>query len=280
MVSVSKFWALGRRFLRFRLRALFCVVTIAAIAAHCGAVVYRRLAAEREIYAHGGRVYFDWQMDEYGKLTNVFRECKGWYRISRQLSLYRVRYISGGPTFDDGALAQLRAFPELEYLSAGYTLITDQGLEALARSGRMHEIKSLDLSYTKVTDRGLPHLAGFPALTRLGLDGTTITDAGVTTLGQLKNLRSLNVDETSVTASGIQAIQRANPRIRISHIGGVVERWPFSGRSNSLRTNKTPSQSLLRWLWTRGRGKEDGSRFSRNSCIVWTFGARRYRCGD
>lgn len=173
---------------------------------------------------HNGRVYLDWEMDENGKFTGLFREYKGWHRLSCRLSLYGFRYIRVGSTFDDRALAQLRAFPEVEYLDVGYTLSTDQGLEALGRSGHMRHLKSLELSHTKVTDRDLVHLTGFPALTRLYLDGTAITDAGVAILGQLENLRSLDVEDTSITASGIQAIRRANPRINLS---------PYRGESSS-----------------------------------------------
>lgn len=223
MVSISSVRPRIRRFLRFRLWVLFCVVTLAAIAANWGAGVYRRLAAECGIRAHGGRLYFDWEINEHGKFTHVFRECKGWHRLSRQLSLYRVRYISAGPTFDDRALVQLRVFPELEYLSVGYTSITDGGLEILARSGQMHQMNFLDLSCTRVTDHGLLHLAGFPGLTHLELEGTAVTDAGVATLGQLKNLQSLHVEDTRVTASGIDALRQVNPRVSVSCNGGVVQ---------------------------------------------------------
>lgn len=74
-----------------------------------------------------------------------------------------VLYDSG---LTDELAANLPVLPELREVDLSHTMITDSGLERLARQPRLVEV---DVSFTHLTDAGIEKLLGIGRISRLGV---------------------------------------------------------------------------------------------------------------
>jgi hypothetical protein len=176
------------RFLQFRLRTLFVLLT--ALALWLGWQVRqaeRQHRAVRAILDVGGVVEYDFQSQE----ANWWRPA--WVRQligsdflhdvvavefdgSRMLA-EQHRYDL--PTRDDlaGALAHLPDLPALERLDLGVMLPLTDG--DLGRFAGLRRLKRLTIYAPQVTDQGLEHLASLSGLERLDVDYTSVTQDGI-----------------------------------------------------------------------------------------------------
>ena len=121
--------------------------------------------------------------------------------------------------------SNIAAMKNLEKLNLRDTMITDEGLGALAG---LSKLTDLDLYGTKISDAGMGHLAALPNLKRLNLQGAGITDAGLDPILKLTQLEELNLYRTMITNAGLEKLARL-PRltkldIRYSRVnrGGVT----------------------------------------------------------
>jgi hypothetical protein len=91
----------------------------------------------------------------------------------------------------------------------------DVALERLTSVAGHEAIGRLNLSGTLVTDRGLQHLARLDRLRRLDLRDLPITDRGLKHLGQCQKLEQLHLEGTKATPEGVQRLSRVLPDVRI-----------------------------------------------------------------
>jgi Leucine-rich repeat (LRR) protein len=106
---------------------------------------------------------------------------------------------------DDTILTAVTELPNLTYLEAGGTKITDAGVEELAA------IKSLEVLHlwnTAVTDSGLEPLKKLNELRVLSLGGTSVDDSGISQLVDLKNLEELRLNGTRVTDAVVEHLKK------------------------------------------------------------------------
>ena len=123
---------------------------------------------------------------------------------------------STGQVIQDKDLATLKGLKHLKTLHLGYvTKTTDAGLVHLKG---LTSLEKLNLPETDITDAGLANLTWLKNLKSLGLVFCKgITDKSVPYLIQLKNLEYLNVASTKITPKGIAQIQKALPKVYITH---------------------------------------------------------------
>jgi hypothetical protein len=182
------------RWFQYRLRSLFVLTTLVAIACSWLAVTMQnqrqQKAAAEAIEKAGGEV--ESEPTWLGKLL-------------RDDSLVTVTWVNGsgrphlnGGRLDDGPMPSL--------VATNTVLLHLEGLS---------QLQWLDLSGTRVTDAGLVRLQGFKRLGVLNLDNTEITDAGLEHLKGLNQLQKLCLVNTKVTDEGVKKLQQALPKCKI-----------------------------------------------------------------
>ena len=129
-----------------------------------GKAEQQRLAVET-IRMYGGRVYYDYQIDENGEKIP---------KKKQQLPCTPQQRKQFGIDF----------FADVVWVecSGGNYFIPDLGDYRLKDLVGMTKLKVLDLSRTQVTDAGMKHLAGMKNLEWLSLDDTQVTAEGVAKL--------------------------------------------------------------------------------------------------
>ena len=158
-----------RRWYQYSLRTLLIVVTLFALACSWFAVKMQQAKRQREtveaIKKVGGFIFYDYQIDESGKVIHSAGPFAPiWLRnLLGDDFFYDVVYAE---VFSDTALAQLKNFPQLKWLQAIQSGITDNGMQHLET---LTQLKRLSLEYTQVTATGLEHLNVLPRLDRLDL---------------------------------------------------------------------------------------------------------------
>jgi hypothetical protein len=161
------------RWFQYRLRSLFVLTTLVAIACSWLAVMRqeqrKEYAAAEAIRKAGGAA-----MSEQTWLGKLLRDN----------TLIRVSDVDleGKPIADD-------------------VLMHFDGLSQL------HSVQLIG-----ITDAGLAHLRGASRLDNALLSGTEVTDAGMVHLQGLGNLKRLTFVNTSVTDQGVKKLQQALPK--------------------------------------------------------------------
>jgi hypothetical protein len=163
-----------RHWYQYSLRTLMIVVTLFAVACSWFAVKMKQARRQREaveaILKSGGTVAYDYECDKSGKVmpsTEPFAPI--WLRnLLGDDFFYDIVYAE---VSNDTALAQLQNFPQLKWLQAIQSGITDNGMQHL---GTLTQLKRLSLEYTQVTAAGLEHLNVLPRLDRLDLGDNKI----------------------------------------------------------------------------------------------------------
>ena len=173
-----------RRRLRFGMRSLLAIVTLAciilALVAHPMAEARRQQELVSQVAALGGRI---------SVLGSIPREPSPGKFILAHFDSSYGRY----PLY------------RLDFSGAK---VTDYDLALLSR---IDHIKELSLSGAQISDSGLRHLRNLKFLTKLDLGATNVTDRGLTNLKDLEVLASLNVMGTSVTYDALQFLDAALP---------------------------------------------------------------------
>jgi internalin A len=120
---------------------------------------------------------------------------------------------SGGATaFNDAALKELAALPQLETLYLQWAKVSDAGMKELAALPKLH---TLDLYGCEITDKGVKELAAVPQLRHLGLcSNRWITKQALNELKAFKQLQSVNLRYvTGVTDFEIAVLRQAMPKL-------------------------------------------------------------------
>jgi hypothetical protein len=190
------------RWFQYRLRSLFILTTLVAIACSWAAVEMqnqRKQGAAAEVIKKAGGL--------------VKAEPTWLGKLLRDDSLVRVTLVnfSRQPSTDD-VLVHLQGLRQLRGLWLGNTQVTDAGLVHLQG---LSQLQSLGLDDAQVTDAGLVHLRGLNQLQRLWLKSTKVTDAGLVHLQRLSQLRQLVLVSTKVTDEGVKKLQQALPNCKI-----------------------------------------------------------------
>ena len=169
------------------------------------------------VEAAGGKVTFDYQMDEpIACFTNAMSkpvlEPPGPRWLRRMIGdewFSDVAMISfdsdSQKCVTDDVLRTISTFRRLQVLIVPFGQITDVGLEHLRGLDRL---RALDLSETSIGDRGLSNLTGLKNLEILELDGTQVTGAGLSQLVGLNKLSDLYLSATWVDDEGMSALAR------------------------------------------------------------------------
>ena len=226
--------------------ALFVLLALmAAIAASVGAYAWQRQSALAWIeQTHGSVGYGDpprWLPEalvEYwpewalpvetvtvGNLNDNRLDQLGAFRETRSLDISL-------PDSSDAYLRPLSGFYRLESLQINSSLVTERGLQDIAKCRTLKELvlieasigdeglkllaelslERLDLTETRVTGAGMDTIAKMPKLRWLNLRGTGVDDAGVARLTGLP-LESLYLGGTKVTDAGLAAMGTMNLRM-------------------------------------------------------------------
>uniref|UniRef100_A0A914XIY1 F-box domain-containing protein n=1 Tax=Plectus sambesii TaxID=2011161 RepID=A0A914XIY1_9BILA len=142
------------------------------------------------------------------------------------LSLEEVSLI-GFPTIDDikistNGLLHLSQLPKLRTLCLeGLGGVTDRLLLAMAREGSamMHSLEGISLAFCfNLSSAGVAHLAAFPRLKFLNLDGVRRRELseGIVTLAAKGRLEKLLLAErTSVSAEALLSAVKTSPKLRL-----------------------------------------------------------------
>jgi hypothetical protein len=207
--SVSRSVFVG--LIRFRLRTLLVVMTIAAVWL---GLMMKRLRDQESgvaiVRARGGGIAYDYQFDSAGNWRPGLpepgppwlREVFGpeWGKMAVCVSLPKGGHGNIAFIFGDGRTK-------------------DRDLDQLVTL--LPNLRSLELDYNiDITDDGLAHIARLTHLLDLDLRGcAAITDDGINHLRRLSRLRRLRVVDTRITEQGKRAIEEALPGCRIVESG-------------------------------------------------------------
>ncbi len=135
-------------------------------------------------------------------------------QISVALPQYlSVEWISTYHKTTDKEVEQiLHLAPNVVDVDLGRTKVTDEGLKAIGKLGRLTH---LNLNRTAITDAGLEHLAELRSLQWLNLYGTKVTDASLTVLAKHRKLQALYLWDTGITSEGADKLRKALPDTKI-----------------------------------------------------------------
>jgi hypothetical protein len=269
------------RWYQWRLRSLFVVIFLAAVAMSCGAVTIQHARRQKAVV--------DW-VEALGGTATCEPTRLG--RLLQDHSMVSVTEIHlSGKRVNDVDLVHFLGLGELETLVLNKTLITDAGLArfealnhlrmlvlsdtAITNAGLTHlsrldklevlaldktrlsddglvnlegltQLRVLSLRDTNVSDRGVVHLAGLTRLQELWLDGTYVTDRGLVHLEASKQLRILTLMDTNVTEKGVKGLRQA---LKKCHVGlGVRHSGPLYSPP-ALRERGTTKEAEKRAPW-------------------------------
>lgn len=118
-----------------------------------------------------------------------------------------------GDAITDTDLLEIRQLADTENLNLHQTLISDNGLAAIAH---WKNLKYLGTQGNSLTDAALTHMQAFTQLERLELIGQPITDAGLIRLAKLQNLKTLDLNCcTNLTEPAVRNLRAALPNCEI-----------------------------------------------------------------
>jgi hypothetical protein len=181
-------WFGKRSWLRFSLRTLFVIVTVACIAL---GIVLHRVRARREALR---------AIDELGGGYSIVIDGPEWLRS----------IINDDKYFYDISRISFRNRPERPF--------TDDDLASVIDSINVfRRPKEMDLAETDVTDDGLRLLSRIRNVESVYLYCNPITDAGLANLEPLRSLKTLDLFETNVTEEGVARFKRSVPGCTVQY---------------------------------------------------------------
>jgi hypothetical protein len=190
------------RWCQYRLRSLFVLTTLVAIA--CSWLAVMRQEQRKQGAA----------AEAIRRAVGTVRSEPTWLgKLLRDDSLVTVIEVDlFWQSTTDNVLVHLQGLKQLQVLWLARTHVTDAGLVHLQG---LKQLQSLWLDNTHVTDAGLVHLQGLKQLRVLGLDSTHVTDAGLAHLQGLTQLQWLGLRNKQVTDTGVKKLQQALPNCQI-----------------------------------------------------------------
>ena len=238
---------MNRRYLRFGLRTLLVVVTIAALVGGWLAErMHRRQAAVRTIEAAGGGLLSErsWRRIQTIFLSPTAPQVevrRTWRELlfgdqQRGIDFTDGRPLAGqtldavaaisevkdlsfhGGVLTDDHVTRLAALRQVETFIASGSPLTDRTAEVVAE---WPELNWLELNDTQLTDDAAGHLIKLQKLEVLRIQGTSITDRGFAQLSALKNLKDLTIGDSPnrpmpVSVQCRDELQRALPNCRFN----------------------------------------------------------------
>lgn len=114
------------------------------------------------------------------------------------------KLVLEGTDVDDHDLELVaRRMPALQELKIGYTRVTDNALDAVAK---MRSLRKLSLQRNKISSAGVARLADSPGLSELSLKETKVDDDVFAALTKCKRLTALNLAKTKISDKGVSAL--------------------------------------------------------------------------
>jgi len=219
-----------RRWYQFSLRTLLVFMLVCGAGLGWFAMKMQRAKRQQEaveaILKVGGKVFYDYQLDETGaKATPPV-----WLRKSLGDDFFFdvIHVIFVGTHVTDAELENLERLTSLEWLVVRGRNVTDAGFEHLKGLTSLEELtfygdhvtdaglenlkgltslESLDLEDTCITGEAFEHLGGLTSLEGLHLWGTKVTDTGLERLKALTSVKSLDLSGTQVTDEGLEYLK-------------------------------------------------------------------------
>jgi hypothetical protein len=229
------------RWYQYRLRSLFVVTILVALASSWFAVEMQRAGRQKEQVAAlmkaGGYVCYDVQQRtkpgsaRFGSqwLRNLLgddfcRDVKNITFYGSKITDADLAHLEGldrlvhlylmETKITDAGLQHLEGLKQLQVLDLSDTAITDAGLERLKG---LTKLRILELQGTRISDAGLKNLQGMTQLIAIRLGNTGVSDAGLEPLEDLKSLQVLALRKTKVTDAGIAKLKKALPQLQIQN---------------------------------------------------------------
>jgi len=100
--------------------------------------------------------------------------------------------------------------PQLVWLKAGGTSITDGSLKSIAK---LTNLTRLSLDNTAITDEGIQQLQPLGHLLYLNIVGTRVSATGLTSLKPLQNLQSIYLYQSAVDHADLETLQNTFPGV-------------------------------------------------------------------
>ena len=176
----------------------------------------RQRGAVEGIREAGGRVVYDYELDEDGSRTRTvepaapawLREMVGVDFFSQVIGIKFTDPRKAGDVDLEAVLEHVNGLTSLSRLELSLSYVTDAGLQHLRGLTRL---RRLELAATQVTDVGLKDLKELTDLETLDLSFTEVTNAGLEHLKPLTKLNELWLLQSNVTKDGIEQLQTALP---------------------------------------------------------------------
>lgn len=128
--------------------------------------------------------------------------------VARGSNYLSVNFISSKSVTDAEAALLEQIAPQLVWLKAGGTSITDKAMESMAT---LTNLTRLSLDNTAITDEGIKQLQTLTNLLYLNIVGTKVSAAGLSALQSLQNLQSVYLYQSAVTGEDLASLQTLFP---------------------------------------------------------------------
>ncbi|MFT3749708.1 MAG: hypothetical protein QM768_15380 [Agriterribacter sp.] len=130
--------------------------------------------------------------------------------VSKESNYLSVNFLSSKKTGDTEIKLLEGIIPQLVWLKAGGTSITDNGLASIAK---LTTLTRLSIDYTTITDKGVAQLQTLSKLQYLNIVGTDITTNGVIALKGLPELQSIYFYQSKISKADSAILRQAFPKV-------------------------------------------------------------------
>jgi hypothetical protein len=230
--------AARRRWLRFRLRSLFVLLTVAGV--WLGWQVTRarnQKSAVAAILQAGGKVRYDYQIAAEKRILAGLAPPAptdppgpAWLRKAMGddffMSVEEVDFSVPRSPGGDGLLVEtplsnktfehLKLLPRLKILTVRWLDLSDDGMRTI---GTLEKLEHLTLVSWQVTDDGMKAIGTLRRLKRLSIETPQVTDDGLKTIGTLTRMEELAMVCPRATDASIAALRRLERLKRMSLVG-------------------------------------------------------------
>jgi hypothetical protein len=211
------------RWFQYRLRSLFILTFLVAIACSWFAVKMNRAKRQKEFRNLLAGIGYQSQFDFDGEIMELSyhprnRPYPGWLEdllgmdflydltaIGRPIEYFPRNSTHPRNQLSDAEMHRIKELSKLRDLAIPNSIITDVGLESLQG---LAQLGFLDLSQTAITDRGLESLRNMNDLEVLCLQETQVSDPGMCRLIHMRKLRVLDLTDTKITDAGLKFVSR------------------------------------------------------------------------
>ncbi len=119
-----------------------------------------------------------------------------------------VNFISSTSVTDKEIILLEKIAPQLVWLKAGGTSITDAAMSSIAK---LTTLTRLALEHTNISDEGIKQLQPLSNLLYLNIVGTKVTANGLSELKALQNLQSVYLYQSAIPGSELPSLQKMFP---------------------------------------------------------------------